>query len=146
MVSLALSLALGACSSSGDRFIDDRPPAWGDSLVTGRTSTEVPDSPQTQRTQADEDGRSADDPGFYKPGTGKMVRPPEALLEPIADARTQADGDIKLNFQNANLLEVIKVILGDMLQTSYTVDPTVQGVVSMQTTRALHRHDLIPTL
>jgi len=146
LVSLALSLALGACSSKGDRFIDDRPPAWGDSLVTGRASTEVPDSPQAQGTQGGEDGRGADDPGFYEPGTGKMVRPPEALLEPIADARTQADGDIKLNFQNANLLEVIKVILGDMLETSYTVDPMVQGVVSMQTTRALHRSDLVPTL
>ncbi len=143
MLALALSLVLGACG--GDRFIDDRPPAWGDSLITNRTSTAVPDSP-AQATQDDADARSKDDPGFYLPGSGKMVRPPEALREPIADARTQPDGDIKLNFQNANLLEVIKVILGDMLETSYTVDPTVQGLVSMQTTRALRRDDLIPTL
>ena len=64
----------------------------------------------------------------------------------IADARPQADGDVKLNFQNANLLEVIKVVLGDMLGISYTVDPSVQGTVSMQTTGALRRDDLIPTL
>jgi general secretion pathway protein D len=143
ILALALSLVLGACG--GDRFIDDRPPAWGDSLITTRTPTAVPDSP-AQRTQDGADGRSTDDPGFYLPGTGKMMRSPEAMLKPIADARTQPDGDIKLNFQNANLLEVIKVILGDMLETSYTVDPTVQGLVSMQTTRALHRDDLMPTL
>jgi general secretion pathway protein D len=143
ILALALSLVLGACG--GDRFIDDRPPAWGDSLITNRTPTAVPDSP-AQARQDGADARSKDDPGFYLPGSGKMVRPPEALREPIADARTQPDGDIKLNFQNANLLEVIKVILGDMLETSYTVDPTVQGLVSMQTTRALHRDDLMPTL
>ena len=145
LITLALSLALGACSSK-DRFIDDRPPAWGDSLVTTRTPIDIPDSPQAQKTQDGVDGISPDDPGFYLPGTGKMMRPPEALLDPIADARTQPDGDVKLNFQNANLLEVIKVILGDMLNISYTVDPEVQGLVSMQTTRALHRDDLMPTL
>jgi general secretion pathway protein D len=147
ILALALSLVLGACS--GNRFIDDRPPAWGDALRTGRTPSVVPESPgygQAQEPHDDADARSMDDPGFYLPGSGKMVRPPEALLEPIADARTQPDGDVKLNFQNANLLEVIKVILGDMLETSYTVDPAVQGLVSMQTTRALHRDDLVPTL
>ena len=143
ILALALSLVLGACG--GDRFIDDRPPAWGDSLTTTRTPTAVSDSP-AQGTQDSADARSKDDPGFYLPGSGKMVRPPEARVEQIADARKQADGDIKLNFQNANLLEVIKVILGDMLGTSYTVDPAVQGLVSMQTTRALHRDDLLPTL
>ena len=146
LITLALSLALGACSSKGDRFIDDRPPAWGDSLITTRTPTEVSDSEGYAQAQKVQDGSGTDDPGFYKPGTGKMVRPPEALLEPIADARAQPDGDVKLNFQNANLLEVIKVILGDMLGISYTVDPSVQGLVSMQTTRALHRDDLMPTL
>jgi general secretion pathway protein D len=143
ILALVLSLVLGACG--GDRFIDDRPPAWGDSLTTTRTTTAAPDSP-AQKTQDGADARSQDDPGFYLPGSGKMMRPPEARIEPIADARKQADGDIKLNFQNANLLEVVKVILGDMLGTSYTVDPAVQGLVSMQTTRALHRDDLLPTL
>ena len=71
-----------------------------------------------------------------------VIRKPES----IADAREQSDGDVKLNFQNANLLEVVKVILGDMLQINYVIDPEVQGTVSMQSTRALRREDLIPTL
>jgi type II secretory pathway component GspD/PulD (secretin) len=41
----------------------------------------------------------------------------------VADAQPQPGGSIKLNFQSANLLEVIKIILGDVLQRNYVVDP-----------------------
>jgi general secretion pathway protein D len=64
---------------------------------------------------------------------------------PIADFVVE-EGQIKLNFQNANLLEVVKVILGDMLGASYVVDPEVQGEVTMQTSQPLRREDLVPTL
>ena len=64
----------------------------------------------------------------------------------VADARPLPDGDIKLNFHNANLLEVVKLVLGDMLKVNYIVDPGVQGTVSMQSSSALRRDDLIPTL
>ena len=76
LVALALSLALGACTST-DRFIDDRPPAWADTLrPTGAPST-VPDTPadgQAGAIQDSTDARDAVDPAFYKPGTGKMMR------------------------------------------------------------------------
>jgi len=145
ILALVLSLAVAGCASD-KRFIDERPPAWGDTLRSDKTQAEISGSPDPAQAQEALDraaGQGTKDPRFYKPGSGVMLRPP---MEPIADARRQTDGDVKLNFQNANLLEVIKVILGDMLSTSYTVDPTVQGLVSMQTTRALHRDDLIPTL
>ena len=78
-------------------------------------------------------------------------RSASGLMEQVAEPRavtqaSEAGGEIKLNFQNANLLEVVKVILGDMLETNYTVDPNVSGAVSMQTTNPLSRDDLIPTL
>lgn len=81
------------------------------------------------------------DHSFYLPGNNRFAR-----FQPIADAKVQGDGDIRLNFQNASLLEVVKVILGDMLKLTYVVDTNVQGTVSMQTTNALQREDLIPTL
>jgi len=143
LLAFAASLALGACGAN--RF-EQRSPAWSDTLRD--TSRAVETRPQTDTTSSTEatpgtDESSRQDPGFYRPGSGVMVRPAPAA---IADARPQADGDVKLNFQNANLLEVVKVILGDMLEISYTVDPAVQGTVSMQTTGALRRDDLIPTL
>jgi general secretion pathway protein D len=141
-VVLAFSLALGACST--DRFVQ-RPPAWGDTLHDARRPIEIAEPAQAVSSEAatvSSQTASRRDLGFYQPGSGVMARPAPV----IADARPQADGDVKLNFQNANLLEVIKVVLGDMLGINYIVDPTVQGTVSMQTTDALRRADLIPTL
>lgn len=134
------ALLFTACS--GDRF-KHRPPAWAETL-RGETAPLPPpaSSPTTLPVAAENLDPPVEDPSFYAPGTGVLLRAPDTL----AVAREQNDGDIKLNFQNANLLEVVKVILGDMLSINYAVDPAVQGVVSMQTTRALNREDLIPTL
>ncbi len=139
-VVFACSLALAACTT--DRFAQ-RPPAWGDRLHDAGRPIDIEQQaavpPETAETTP---APSRQDPGFYEPGTGELVKP----APQITDARPQVDGDVKLNFQNANLLEVIKVILGDMLGINYTIDPTVQGTVSMQTTDGLRREDLIPTL
>ncbi|MGB5614901.1 MAG: type II secretion system secretin GspD [Sedimenticolaceae bacterium] len=140
---LVLGLLLGACGTN--RF-EQRPPAWGDTLQEANKPAVLTGASASAQPPAASAAGDADspriDPAFYKPGSGDFLRAPPV----VADARPQADGDIKLNFQNANLLEVIKVILGDMLQINYTVDPSVQGTVSMQTTQALPREDLIPTL
>jgi general secretion pathway protein D len=135
-----LSLALGACGT--DRFAQ-RPPAWADTLHEASRPLEIEQPVEAAAPPpAETADRTRRDLGFYRPGSGVMVAPAPV----VADARPQEDGDVKLNFQNANLLEVIKVVLGDMLGISYTVDPSVQGTVSMQTTGALRREDLIPTL
>jgi general secretion pathway protein D len=134
-------LLVSACSST--RF-ENRPPAWADTLRSDGDASSIPEV-GTAPAQAAVDGGAetpVEDPGFYAPGSGEFVRAPTAL----AQAREQRDGDIKLNFHSANLLEVVKVMLGDMLGVNYAVDPAVQGVVSMQTTRAMHRDDLLPTL
>lgn len=147
---LGRSLLVAACllgaACSSQRFIDDRSPSWAGDLeaqeepafdVTEAAATDgmaagAAESPtQTRRAQ-----------GFYKPGTGRLVGRQSA---PIADVAVE-EGQIKLNFQNADLLQVVKVILGDMLGATYVVDPAVQGEVTMQTSRPLSRTDLVPTL
>lgn len=55
-------------------------------------------------------------------------------------------GDITLNFDNTDLREVVKVILGDLLNVNYILDPAVQGSVTMQTGSPLSRDLLLPTL
>ena len=132
---------MSGCSSDLKK---DRKPAWEDALSRAWAPAEqidvdvanIPPS-SSAATQAENADHS-----FYKPGSNKFVAPATS----VAQARQQVDGDIKLNFQNANLLEVIKVILGDMLGVTYVVDPGVQGAVSMQTTKPLSRDDMIPTL
>lgn len=59
--------------------------------------------------------------------------------------RAQA-GDISLSFDGADLREVARAVLGDILGLNHVVDPNVSGVVSLSTRRPLRREDLIPTL
>ncbi|MFC6669223.1 secretin N-terminal domain-containing protein [Marinobacterium aestuariivivens] len=56
------------------------------------------------------------------------------------------EGDITFNFQGAEISEVVKTILGDILQVNYILDDRVRGVVNMQTSRPISREALVPTL
>lgn len=55
-------------------------------------------------------------------------------------------GEYSLNFDDADLGEVAKVILSDILGKNYTLSPQVTGKVTLQTTQPLTKDDLIPTL
>lgn len=57
-----------------------------------------------------------------------------------------AEGDITLNFDNADVREVARVILGNLLGLNYIVDPGVAGTISLASERPLRRDDLLPTL
>jgi general secretion pathway protein D len=82
--------------------------------------------------------------GVY-PGTGRLVgeAPPRPAAPQIA---TMPNGDVTLNFVDADLREVIRAILGDMLGANYVVDPAVQGAVTMQTSRPMAPAALLSTL
>lgn len=75
-----------------------------------------------------------------KSGTGTFVH---KVSRPSVDT---TPGDVTLNFDGTDIREVVKVILGDLLQVNYVLDPGVQGVASLQTGRPLRRDHLIPTL
>ncbi|MGA7072373.1 secretin N-terminal domain-containing protein, partial [Bradyrhizobium sp.] len=48
-----------------------------------------------------------------------------------------------LNFENAPVATVAKVVLGDIMQTGYTIDPRVQGTVSLVSVRPVPKSDII---
>jgi len=144
-VLLLAAACVVAAGCAGDRFIDDRAPAWASDLEAREQAfmddqVEIGGAAGQAEPAAAEPRRRAQ--GFYRPGTGRML----GSRQPITDVAVQDDGQIKLNFQNSDLLQVIKVILGDMLGATYVVDPEVQGEVTMQTSRPLSRADLVPTL
>ena len=78
---------------------------------------------------------------FIELGSGEFVRP----VTP-AETEPPTQGSITLNFENTALSEVVKVILGDLLEENYVIDPGVQGTVTLQTSQPLARRDLVPTL
>ena len=55
-------------------------------------------------------------------------------------------GTYSLNFDDADLGEVAKVVLSDILGQNYVLSPKVTGKVTLQTTEALTKDELLPTL
>ncbi len=77
------------------------------------------------------------------PGSGTFVKPQGGYKGPPPSDDT---GEYTLNFENTDLQEVVKAVLGDLLKENYFIDPKVAGTTTIQTTRPLKRHELLPTL
>lgn len=60
----------------------------------------------------------------------------------LAAAERSADG-VQLNFDRAEIREVARVILGDILGLTYTVNPDVQGEVTLSSSGPLSEGDLL---
>jgi len=70
--------------------------------------------------------------------------PPERRLLPPPGSRVVAGGDtVSLNFNRADLIEVIHV-LAQHLRITYTIDPDVKGTVTINSSEPLRREDLFP--
>lgn len=81
-------------------------------------------------------------PGIY-PGTGVFIKPPPPPAPPV---EVTPVGDVTLNFADADIREVARSILGDILKVNYLIDPAVQGTITVQTSRPLPRSALLATL
>lgn len=62
------------------------------------------------------------------------------------DGAASTDGDITLNFVNTDVREVLKAVFADYLKLAYTVDPAVQGPVTLQTGRPINRGAVLPVV
>jgi general secretion pathway protein D len=94
-----------------------------------------------------------------EPSVAEAPRPaaPSRNAEPDADPattgalddRAQTDSGnsgFEMNFENTPVATVAKAILGDILAVGYTIDPRVQGTVSLSSGRAVPRKDLLYVL
>lgn len=79
------------------------------------------------------------------PGTDKYV-PVNPSATQHRQPAPEGKGSYSLNFDEADLGEVSKVILGDILMKNYILSPKVIGKVTLQTTEALTKDELLPTL
>jgi general secretion pathway protein D len=61
-------------------------------------------------------------------------------------AKSAGSGTYSLNFDDADLGEVAKVILSDILGQNYVLSPKVTGKVTLNTTEPLSKDELLPTL
>jgi general secretion pathway protein D len=64
----------------------------------------------------------------------------------LADVKSRSakEGSYILNFDDADIRDVAKVVLNDMLGVGYAVDPAVQGSITLRTARPLTREAVLP--
>ena len=78
------------------------------------------------------------------PGTGAFVADGEG-----AEGNRvvpEAQGRFTLNFKSADVREVVRAVMGDLLRLNYTLDERVKGQVSLETRRPLARDEVLPML
>ena len=133
VVLAALSLALLGCGPL---------PLWGDVQLKPdvtdniRNQDLLPRFPQGGGQNGQNSGASAKPQIF----TGEEVSPVEGP-QPV---QTTANGQgYELNFENAPIASVAKTVLGDILKVGYTIDPRVQGTISLASGRPVPRSDLL---
>jgi general secretion pathway protein D len=63
---------------------------------------------------------------------------------PVEGAVARGTDSFDLNFQNAEISAVSKVLLGDLLKVTYSLDPRVQGTISLTSGRPVAKADLMP--
>jgi general secretion pathway protein D len=117
---------------------DDKTP--GTALPVAEINASKPDQTPQLNTMA-QPGPSASD--IIK-GNGRLVRAPVATR--VASTTVSDEGQITLNFVNADVRDVAKAVLGDFLGLNYAIGSTVQGTVTIQTSRPLGRADVLPVL
>jgi general secretion pathway protein D len=117
-----------------------------------RPVQEVPQSPPAPPASAQEPApphATDNDRSIVYKGTGVVVRgeQPGGTLPPSpVPPRGPSGGPVVLNFEGADLREVVRNILGDILNASYTIDPNVGGQVTIRTTGGIPREALPATL
>lgn len=79
------------------------------------------------------------------PATAAAAAAPASANPGVVLSNTPNPG-VTLKFDNADIYEVIQVVLGEVLKLDYVIDPTVQGRVTLKSTGAISMADIYSTL
>ncbi|HEX6137167.1 MAG TPA: type II secretion system secretin GspD [Casimicrobiaceae bacterium] len=110
--------------------------------------TEAPAAPAARETAKPTDqapAASAAEPYHTYKGSGVTIKGQGAKAPPGKPA-APGGGPVVLNFEGADLREVVRNILGDILNQAYTIDQRVGGQVTIRTSSGIARDALPATL
>jgi general secretion pathway protein D len=129
LAALSLALALASCAGDGSEL--PKPPV----------AAPAPEAPPPPSTVLQDEAAKGDAPKVetFK-GSDKFVS--------AARSRGQGGGggDIEFDFADADIKEVVRTVLGEILKVPYAIDPQVQGKVTLRTNRPVRRADAIAAL
>ena len=122
-------------------------PAVSDLAPTPALATEAPTPSRQPGAASAAPGAETDGARVYK-GTGVVIggQQPGGLLPAAPPTLPRPGGPVVLNFEGADLREVVRNILGDILNQPYTIDPNVGGQVTIRTSAGIPRESLPATL
>ncbi|MBZ0104738.1 MAG: type II secretion system secretin GspD [Sulfuricella denitrificans] len=107
--------------------------------------TQAGQAPVANEKQGAEPGTDEKSPRYkIQNGSGVFVKPAPAAIPSSAVAGP--DQEVTLNFEGAEIREVVKVVLGDVLKESYIIDPRVQGSITVRSSKPMTRSALLPTM
>jgi general secretion pathway protein D len=135
LLSFMLSLLLVACATKNAREAPAPPPA--PRSATGDSGSAMSGAPSEKPEQS----------RVYK-GTGILIDGQEegGVVPPVQPQPARPGQAVTLNFEGADIRDVIRNILGDILNESYTIDPAVGGTVTIRTTSGIPRESLPATM
>lgn len=136
LAALALPILAGCADMAG------RGPA---PLPAAEVAPAVPQTaeaaPEPEKAKADEkkDEKKNENTRVFQ-GSGVLLK------KPGPEKATAGPANINLNFEAADVRDIAKTVIAEILKENYIVDPKVQGTISLRTTRPLPREALMPTL
>jgi general secretion pathway protein D len=86
------------------------------------------------------------DKGAKKPESARIYKGTGVLVNASQPVKPSAGGSVSLNFEAADIRDIAKTVLAEILKESYIVDPKVGGTISFRTTSPLPNDALLPTL
>ena len=140
----ALFLLLTSCTTVQNSDRDAAPP-WRQAKPP-ETTTKI-FGPGTPGMGGAEGGSGGEPSRIFK-GTGQLLKGqlPGGALPPAAPGAVATGPSVALNFEGADLRDVVRNILTDILNESYTIEPQVGGTVTIRTTAGIPREALPATL
>ena len=76
-------------------------------------------------------------------GNGQFI---DSISSKAQSAPESDEGDFILNFRDTDINEFAKVILSDILNESFVIDPKVSGTVTIETSSPFSKKELLPLL
>jgi len=139
----ALALALAGCATQPPVAPSPPPKVRSDLQPEGLTPG-LADAAARVQTGA---GESPDRNKLFK-GSGILIQgqSPGGGLGFAGAARSEPGGTVSLNFEGADIRDVIRNILGDILNQNYVIDPGVGGSVTIRTSSGIPKGALPSTL
>jgi general secretion pathway protein D len=126
---------LSGCNLTAGGESGTAPPDSTDRIRAADLQPRFPTPPEGANTG----GRGQRDASYYGSGTAVQVAE--------APAPTSGGGEgYDFNFENTPVTSVAKVILGDILGVGYTIDPRVQGTVTLTSGRPVPKSDVLYVL